>query len=669
MKGLSLQEREFLMECLANDKTIPDDFKEKMFPVTQKEYELRYAGKMRKEDLLADQDGTFAVPLQIEKIYNGKRKKFTDDWRNMIVFGDNLQFLKTLHKNEDSLIKDKIKGKVKLIYIDPPFATASDFDSFSGQKAYSDKTKDSEFLEFIRRRLIVSRGILSADGSIFVHLDHRKIHYIKAILDEVFGENNFRNEIVWKRTSAHNDAGRLGINIDYILYYSNSPSYIWNQLFSIYSEKHLNRFHHKDSDGRQWTDSPLTAKGLKGKGYNYFYKGIEGYWRCPITTMKRLDQENRLYFTKKGGIRVKKYLDELEGIPLQTLWDDIDPINSQSPERVGYPTQKPEELIERIIKLSTNEDDIVLDFFGGSGTTAAVAEKLNRRWITCDIGRYSFYTTQKRLLTVHDSKDLENTKKKYNKPAKTFITVNTGMYDLKKMQELNRENYVKFVLELFEVTQKPSTRKGFSFHGERKDGYPVIVWEYSKQSNVDRTFLESLHYALGKTAGKRIYIIAPINAVDFTSDYEEIDDTRYYFLKIPYQVIRELHAANFENIRQPRSKSGVNDLENAVGFHFGLPPTVISAVKRGKITIKEFNSNFKVNGEEKSFENFESLSMVIIDSNYNGSDFIMTDCFFGDEIEKINNTLQINLDNYGDKIFIIYIDIFGNEAKEIIETK
>jgi site-specific DNA-methyltransferase (adenine-specific)/adenine-specific DNA-methyltransferase len=669
MKSLSLQEREFLMECLANGKAIPDDFKEKLFPVTQKEYELRYAGKMRKEDLLSDQDGTFAVPLQIEKIYNGKRKKFIDGWRNIIVFGDNLQFLKTLFKNEDPLIKGQIKGKVKLIYIDPPFATASDFDSLTGQKAYSDKAKDSEFLEFIRRRLIVSKNILSEDGSIFVHLDHRKIHYIKTILDEIFGENNFRNEIVWKRTSAHNDAGRLGINIDYILYYSNSTSYVWNQLFSIYSEKHLNRFKRKDNDGRQWTDSPLTAKGLKGKGYNYSYKGIDGYWRCPITTMKKLDQENKLYFTKKGGIRVKKYLDELEGIPLQTLWDDIDPINSQSPERIGYPTQKPEELIERIIKLSTNENDIVLDFFGGSGTTAAVAEKLNRRWITCDIGRYSFYTTQKRLLTIHDSKDLENTKKKYNKSAKTFITVNTGMYDLKKMQELNRENYVKFVLELFEVTQKPSTRKGFTFHGERKDGYPVIVWEYSKQSNVDRIFLESLHYALGKAAGKRIYIIAPINAVDFTSDYEEIDDTRYYFLKIPYQVIRELHAANFENIRQPRSKSGVNDLENAIGFHFGLPPSVISSVKKGKIIIKEFKSNFKKEGEEKVFENFESLSMVIIDNNYNGNDFIMTDCFFGDEIEKINNTLQINLDHYGDKIFVIYVDIFGNEAKEIIDTK
>lgn len=117
MKNLTIQEREFLMECLASGSSIPDDFKEKIFPTIHKEYELRYAGKMRKEDLLSDQDGTFAVPLQVEKIYNGKREKFEDDWRNLLVFGDNLQFLKTIYKNEDPLIKDKIKGNVKLIYI------------------------------------------------------------------------------------------------------------------------------------------------------------------------------------------------------------------------------------------------------------------------------------------------------------------------------------------------------------------------------------------------------------------------------------------------------------------------------------------------------------------------------------------------------------------------
>jgi len=134
MKNLSTHDTEYLIECLVKGTSIPDDFQEKLFPASQKEYELRYAGKMRKEDLLADQDGTFAVPLQVERVYNGDREKYKDGWRNMIVFGDNLQFLKTLYKNEDPLIKNKVKGKVKLIYIDPPFATEGDFKSQQGQK-------------------------------------------------------------------------------------------------------------------------------------------------------------------------------------------------------------------------------------------------------------------------------------------------------------------------------------------------------------------------------------------------------------------------------------------------------------------------------------------------------------------------------------------------------
>ena len=176
MKNLTLHDKEFLIECLAKGTNIPDDYKDSLFPTTHKEYELRYAGKMRKEDLLADQDGTFPVPLQVEKIYNGERKNFKDGWRNLIVFGDNLQFLKTCYANKDLLIKDKIKGKVKLIYIDPPFATEGDFKSNQGQKAYTDKAKGAGFIEFLRRRLIVAKELLNDEGCIFLHLDYRYKH-------------------------------------------------------------------------------------------------------------------------------------------------------------------------------------------------------------------------------------------------------------------------------------------------------------------------------------------------------------------------------------------------------------------------------------------------------------------------------------------------------------
>jgi site-specific DNA-methyltransferase (adenine-specific)/adenine-specific DNA-methyltransferase len=182
-------------------------------------------------------------------------------------------------------------------------------------------------------------------------------------------------------------------------------------------------------------------------------------------------------------------------------------------------------------------------------------------------------------------------------------------------------------------------------------------------------FLQSLHDTLGKSAGRRIYIIAPINAVDFVGDYEEIGDTRYYFLKIPYQIIRELHAADFKKIRQPRSKSNINDLDNAVGFHFGLTPEVESSFKKGKLIIKEFYSNFKDEEKARGFNNFESLSMVIIDGNFNGKDFVMTQCVFSDEMEEIDDSRQIAIENPGNMICVVYIDIFGNEAKKVIKIK
>lgn len=680
MKNLSIQERDFLMECLAKGSTIPEDFREKLFPTTHKEYELRYAGKMRKEDILADQDGTFAVPLQVEKIYNGEREKFKDDWRNMLVFGDNLQFLKTLYKNEDPLIKGKVKGKVKLIYIDPPFATESDFSSQNGQKAYTDKSKDADFIEQLRRRLIIAKELLSNDGTVFVHLDNKKVHYLKIILDEIFGEYNFRNEIIWKRKGGSaNPQNRLGVVTDTILFYSNSSTLNINQLYTKETPeatKYLKeRFNNVDSDGRNYLKSPIVSPNYR-ENLCYEYKGYKppkNGWSISIDVMKEWDSENKLYFPEKGGkIYRKIYLDEYQGQPVQNLWTDIHVINPMSNERIDYPTQKPETLAQRILELCTSPNDLIMDFFGGSGTTAAVAEKLGRKWITCDIGKYSFYTQQKRLLTIQDSRDLTNPKQKHNKLAKTFVTVNTGIYNLQKMQELNQDKYIEFVLQLFEVTPKKQTKKGFAFHGERKDGYPVIVWDYwnNKESNLDIFFLENLHQTLGKSISKRVYIIAPANAVDFISDFHELDDVRYYFLKIPYQIIKELHPKDFAKIRQPKSKKKVNDLDNAIGFHFSLQPEVEATFENDKLIIKKFISNFREEETNKELENFESLSMVVIDNNYNEKDgFIMSDCIFSEDIESVQSTLHIPLQNTGDNICVIFIDIYGNEFKQVIKTK
>lgn len=674
MKNLTIHDREFLIECLGKGTPLPDDFKEKLFPTTHKEYELRYAGKMRKEDLLADQDGTFAVPLQVEKIYNGDREKYKDGWRNMIVFGDNLQFLKTCYANKDELIRNKVKGKVKLIYIDPPFGTGDEYDGNKGQSGYTAKTKGAEFVEFLRRRLILAREILADDGGIFVRQDYHFGHYTKLVLDEVFGKENFQNEIIINRFKRQlKNLTRYNHAVDSLFYYSKSDSHTFYEI----QRERLDTFTGEKAEP-VWRG--MSSPGLRNPPERKIFGKImyppKGrHWTFKQTTLddmikaKRIRINDKIQYTDINGNKVRglpEYL-QSELVPVDNLWTDLKGYVFNA----SYPTENPEELIQRVILSTTKENDLVMDFFGGSGATASTAEKLNRRWITCDIGKFSFYTMQKRFLTIEDSKDLIEPDKKYRKQAKTFVTVNTGIYDLKKMQELNQDKYIEFVLQLFEVTPMPKTIKGIKLHGERKDGYSVLVWDYwnHKDSAVDIFFLEQLHQNIGKRISKRLYIIAPANAVQFISDFHEIDDVRYYFLKIPYQIIRELHPKSFAKFRQPSSKSKINDLDNAIGFHFMLQPEVHSEFKNGKLVIKKFLSNFREEETDKQLPNFESLSMVIIDETFNGKDFMMSQSLFKEDIEDKNGTLQIPLGKTGKEICVIYIDLYGNEFKETIKVK
>ena len=635
--------KKYLVNLIESGEQIPEDYKYLLFPNLQEEYELTYAGKMRREDILAGEDGTLPVPLQLERVFNGKEHPaFEDGWKNMIVFGDNLQFLKTINENKDPLIKDKVKGKVKLIYIDPPFATQDEFQNKDGAKAYSDKKKGSEFLEFIRRRLILAKEILSEDGSIYVHLDEKMADYIKAIMDEIFGKNNYRRQIIWfmKTSSGYKTKAENWIRgHDVILYYTKSLNFIFNKQFILdYKKEYLNRFKKVDENGRRYRDD------------------------------------------RSGGAR--QYLDELKGIALNDVWDDIMSFQqaATSSEITSYPTQKPEELLARIIKASTNEGDLIMDFFGGSGTSMAVAEKLGRRWITCDLGKLSYLTMQKRLLQIQDSKCLES-KTKYNKPARSFITCKLGMYDLGTTLNLEWNKYKHFVSQLFEYDSKEIKTSGIKFDGEKR-GFPVKVFNYieHKDSAVDYNYISELHKSIKSKRYSRVYIVAPATRVDFIADYEELDDTRYYFLKVPYEMIEELHKTPFTKSRQPRSKDDVNDIEEMKGFQFIYTPEVECVFKNGKkdtiLSITKFVSD-PLNGCE--MDNFSTLSSIFVNYDYNGKEFLMDDVRFWSEIEsdkKENKDTKINYDNekptsiewkiptklLGDKTVFIFTDIYGNDV-------
>lgn len=351
--------------------------------------------------------------------------------KNLLYYGDNLDVLRR-HIADES---------VDLVYLDPPFNSNTNYNILFAEKdgskaasqiqAFTDTwtwTQESEsvfseivisggrvsdclqafrtflgecdmlaYLVMMAPRLIELRRVMKPTASIYLHCDPTASHYLKLLMDAVFSPVNYRNEITWKRTGAHNDPKKYGSNVDIILYYTKSNKFTWNQLYNEHSPEYIERFRNLDSDGRRWSDYDLTAKGLSGGGYEYEYKGVKSLWRCPLETMTRLDAEGKLHFTKAGGIRLKRYLDEMKGIPLQSLWDDIPPINSQAQERLGYPTQKPEALMMRIIQASSNPGDIVLDPFCGCGTTIAAAQKIDRQWIGIDITHLAVTLIKRRL--------------------------------------------------------------------------------------------------------------------------------------------------------------------------------------------------------------------------------------------------------------------------------
>ena len=319
--------------------------------------------------------------------------------------------------------------KVDLVYIDPPFASGANYGkkilmrrhpnaqaaqadgpSFEAdgweETLYGDIWNKEDYLNWMHENLVAIKAVMSDTASIYVHLDWHIGHYVKILLDEVFGEENFRNEIVWKRTTAHSDAQTYGVNCDTIYFYSKRDDFLFNEVTQAYSGEYLARFTNTDPDGRKWEGGNLTAKGLRGGGYSYTYKGCASLWRCPLATMEQHDQAGRLHFTSNNGIRLKVYLDELKGMPCQALWDDIPAVNSQAAERVDYATQKPETLLKRIIETSSNPGMVVADFFGGSGVTAKVAHDLGRRFIHADIGVNSIQTARDRLAAAGASFDV-----------------------------------------------------------------------------------------------------------------------------------------------------------------------------------------------------------------------------------------------------------------------
>ena len=447
--------------------------------------ELIWSGKYDDQGNLRPVERTI-LPFQVVETVNeskadreaSQRDFFTKraqdkTWRNRLIWGDNKIVMASL--------LPELAGKIKLIYIDPPFATGQDFSfrlqvgdeeivkepSVIEDKAYRDTWGDGlhSYLRMLRDRFLLLQELLSDDGMIYVHIGWGVSHYVKLPLDEVFGEERFVNQIIWKRQTAHSDIGQgsqhFGPIHDVILLYSKSERFTWNMQYTKYAEDFASSFyrHVEPETQRRYGLSDITGPGGASKGNPYYeFLGVTRYWRFSRETMEKLYAQGRIVQTNPGTVpRQKRYLDEMPGIPLQDLWLDIPTVQAQSAERLGYDTQKPEALLERIIRVSSNEGDLVADFFCGSGTTLAVAEKLGRRWLGADLSKWSVQVTRKRLLQIPN--------------CRSFELQNLGHYERHKLAANGHgawERYVTFILELYRA--EPIT--GFKhLHGKKARAY------------------------------------------------------------------------------------------------------------------------------------------------------------------------------------------------------
>lgn len=302
-------------------------------------------------------------------------------------------------------------GCVDLIYIDPPFNSNRNYEVFWGERqekrSFDDRHASTQaYIDFMRPRCEELARVLKHTGSFYYHCDWHASHYVKVMLDQIFGENSFQNEIVWRRTSSHNDARRrFGDQADAIFFYAAGTEYVFNPQHGEYSDAYLkSHYSNVDPDGRRFTTRDLRSPAPR-PNLTYDYKGYKPHpngWSISRDLMEQWDKEGRLYFPQSpsGRIRVKRYLDEMPGKLVGNLWDDVEPVNSQAAERLGYPTQKPQALLDRIIQASSNENDIVLDAFCGCGTALVSAQLLGRQWIGIDVSPTACRVMAKRLRDV-----------------------------------------------------------------------------------------------------------------------------------------------------------------------------------------------------------------------------------------------------------------------------
>lgn len=547
-------------------------------------------------------------PAQLKEVHGEE----VDGWRNKIFWGDNLQVMSHLLK--------QFRGKIDLIYIDPPFDSKADYKKsislrgssatsdqwFFEEKQYTDIWNNDEYLQFMYERLALLRELMHDEAVICLHCDWHKGQYLRILLDEIFGPANFVNDIIWQRTGAHNDADRYGIVHDYIFAYSKATKHPFHPCFVEHSEEHLEtRFNMTDGEnGRRFFAGPITAPG---DGPKRIFEGREisppagRHWSYSQDGIDRLIEEKRIYYSNTGTPYLKQYMDEYvaQGRRIQSIWTDILPSKTGT-ELVGYPTQKPEKLLQRIIESFSEPNALVLDCFMGSGTTQAVATKLGRRFIGADINLGAIQTTTKRLIKVGDElrqRPLDGEAK----PFTGFEVYNVNHYDIFR----NPVQAKELLIEALEVQKLEFSTV---FDGE-KDGRMVKIMPVNRIAT--RADLNELIAGFDYKAWERKQNENPNRPVEKISlvcmGHEPDLAAQLELAAKPFKVDVEV----------------VDILRDKADLEFKRDSEAKVAIKKGELVIAKFypmNLLQKLSIQKESVEDWKELvESVLIDWNYDGA--------------------------------------------------
>lgn len=630
--------------------------------------------------------------------------------QNRLIWGDCLLACQ-------ALLAQGYEGRIDLIYIDPPFKSDEDYShqvtlstqgrikqvpSMLERLAYRDMWVGGidSYLDMLYPRLQLMRRLLADNGSLYVHVGAEVSHYVRVLLDEVLGRDNFRSEIIWQRSSAHNDTAQglkqPGRIHDAILFYTRGPAWTWNPIFAPYSQQYTaERFKNVDARGA-YKDADLTAAKPGGDtSYPWHVKRSAGgvwthdpddewrteregseykavlpapgrYWAYTQANMRRFADEDKLHYFSSGLPRLKQYLQEMEGVALQDMWADIPPVNSQAKEDTGFDTQKPEELLRRIITASSNPDDLVADFFIGSGTTAVVAEKLGRRWLGVDFGKTGIQVSRTRLVEAQ---------------AKPFVLQNLGNYQREMIYLTGARigEVQRVVLKLYGAEPR-SDSVDLGVRRTDDGGVELVYVGYPDRQITARKAEELLH--LAERLDGQGYPVVVILGWDYDLNYSADLETRLSHAKPAYRA--QLHSRAippyiYDYLKQMRDDGEIETLRSKI--HFAQRPyvRVSSKTDEAQVTITidryvVFDVPVANDAEREEIlaaakDNFAFLiDYWTIDTDYDGTTFRSRwQAFRGNGKRPKTVPTSVSLARQGGvRIAVRLVDIFGNDASALL---